>query len=349
MAREGFEELLALHDRSSGLRAFLGIHDTSRGPAFGGIRRYTYRNEKSALIDCLRLARAMSRKCALADVPGGGAKLVVLDQVGLDLDAAYRYLGEVVERFAGRYYAGPDVGTGWHELGCVAERTAYVTHPGERGPGDLAGATAAGVFASIAAALRQVFGEERWSERTFVVQGLGSVGRRLAERLRALDARVLAADLDEERAEAARAELGVEILPTGSELDEPCDVFSPCAMGGLLHDLSIQRLRSRIVCGAANNPLARVHHAVQLQERGILYVPDIVVSAGAVIRGAEFHLLGRATPLPEIEERIGRTVESILARAAERDRAPYLIAQHEADLRILRARKGESAGARRDD
>ncbi|HED67057.1 MAG TPA: Glu/Leu/Phe/Val dehydrogenase [Planctomycetes bacterium] len=338
MAREGFEELVALHDRRSGLRGFLGIHDTSRGPAFGGIRRFPYRNEKSALIDCLRLSRAMSRKCALADLPGGGAKLVVLDHPGLDLAEAYRHIGRVVERQAGRYFAGPDVGTGWRELSYVAEETDRVTRPGDEGPGDLAGATAAGVFAAIAAALRHLHGSESWEERTFVVQGLGSVGWRLAARLRGLGARVLAADLEEEPCERAHEELGVEILASGTELDTACDVFCPCAMGGLLHDLSIQRLQARIVCGAANNPLARTHHAMQLFERGILYVPDFVVSAGAVIRGAEFHLTGRPTPLEEIEARIGATVRDVLERAAAKERSPYVIAQHEADLRILRSR-----------
>ena len=119
MSREGFEEIVAIHDRESGLRAFLGVHDTSAGPAFGGIRRYAYGREKAALIDCMRLALAMSWKVALADIAGGGAKLVVLDHPDLDLERAYRHLGRAVERMGGRFYTGPDVGTSARELAWV--------------------------------------------------------------------------------------------------------------------------------------------------------------------------------------------------------------------------------------
>ena len=138
LARDGFEEVVAVHDRRSGLRAFLAIHDSSLGPAFGGIRRWAYMDEEKALRDVLRLARSMTQKCALADLPAGGAKMVVLDRPGLDLDAGYRFLGDFVERLAGRFYTGPDVGTGPEHLACAAERTRFVTHPGPEGPGELA-------------------------------------------------------------------------------------------------------------------------------------------------------------------------------------------------------------------
>lgn len=347
MAREGFEELIALHDRRSGLRAFLGIHDTRRGPAFGGIRRFAYRDERSALVDCLRLSRAMTLKCTLAGVAGGGAKTVVIDHAGLEPEAAYRRLGLAIERLAGRYYAGPDVGTGWDELRWVGEETSYVTRPGDEGPGDLAGATAAGVFAGMAAALRHLDGDERWGARTVVIQGLGSVGWRLAERLLGLGVRVLGVDIDEERLRLAHGELGIEPLALGAELEEPCDVFCPCAMGGTLHDLTIQRIGARVVCGAANNPLARSHHAERLHEKGVLYMPDFVVNAGAVIRGAEFHLQGRSTPLEEIEARIGAVAERVLARAGACEQTPFSVAKQEAE-RLLEegeAPQGVPAGA----
>jgi leucine dehydrogenase len=339
MAREGFEELIALQDRRSGLRAFLGIHDTSRGPAFGGIRRYPYRDERTALVDCLRLAKAMSLKCALADVPGGGAKMVILDHGQLDEEAAYRHVGQAIERLDGRYYAGPDVGTSWRHLGWVSEHTSYATRPGDEGPGDLAGATATGVFAGMAAALTHLDGAEDWDRRTVVVQGLGEVGWSLARRLRGLGTRVLAVELDEEVLDRAHTELGVEPLETGSELDVECDVFCPCAMGGLLHDLSVQRLGARIVCGAANNPLARSRHAERLHARGVLYMPDFVVNAGAVISGATYHLEGRPVPQDEIEVRIGRIAADVLHMAREQERSPFAVARREAEGRIRAARR----------
>src|SRR5687767_5254455 len=138
LAREGFEQIVALHDRPSGLRAYLALHDTSAGRAFGGIRRWSYYDEDAALRDCLRLSRSMTYKCALAGLPAGGAKVVVLDRPELDVERAYRHLGDVVQGLDGRFYTGPDVGTSPVELAWVAERTRYVTDPGPAGPGELA-------------------------------------------------------------------------------------------------------------------------------------------------------------------------------------------------------------------
>ena len=337
MIREGFEEVVALHDRRSGLRAFLALHDTSIGPAFGGIRRFAYATEKAALLDCLRLARAMSWKVALADIDGGGGKLVLLDDPGLELEAAYRYLGRCVEGLGGRFYTGPDVGTGAQELGWVTAHTRFAARPGDGGAGDLAGATMLGAFAGVAAALRQLDGEEDWPRRTVVVQGLGEVGLRLARRLVDLGARVVASELDADRGDRAR-ELGVELVSPGHEYDVACDVFAPCAMGGVLHDLTIQRLSCRSVVGAANNILARAGHGVRLHDRGILYVPDFVVNAGAVMRGAGYHLRGEATGDDEIERRIGALATDVLSRAVSEGRPPADVAVEEASLRVARRR-----------
>ena len=338
MAREGFEEVIAIHDHDSGLRALLALHDTTWGPAFGGIRRFGYRDERTGLVDCLRLARAMAHKCALAGVAGGGAKMVVFDADGLDLAAAYRAIGRRIERLAGRYYAGPDVGTGWDQLAYVAEETAYVTREGPAGPGDLGGATAAGVFAGMRAALTALDGEPDWSRRSIVIQGLGTVGSALAGRLRAQGARVLGSDVNVERVERARWELGVEALETGSELGVEADVFSPCAMGGILHDLSVERLRARVVCGAANNPLARTKHGDSLHRRGILLVPDIVANAGAVLMGACFHLSGKRLSLEEIEGKIEAVVTDVLRESSQEGTSPFRVAQGKAE-RILRERR----------
>ena len=338
MAREGFEELVALHDEPTGLRAFLGIHESRIGPAFGGIRRWTYRDEDQALLDCLRLSRSMTHKCALAGLRAGGAKLVVLDRAELDRPAAYRHIGEVVERLGGRFYTGPDVGTTDEDLALVAERTRFVTRPGADGPGELADATSEGVVAGIAAALRHLDGEEDWPRRRVVVQGLGGIGQGVAARLVARGARVIAAELDPERAERISRALDLELVDPASELDQECDVFAPCALGGILHDLSISRLRCRIVAGGANNVLARSAHGDRLHDRGILYAPDIVITAGALIRGAVFHLEGRREPVRDIGERIGRVLAGILDRAREERRPTARVARDEADERLERAR-----------
>ncbi len=340
MAREGFEEVVALHDRRSNLRAFLAIHDTTRGPAFGGIRRWAYYDEDQALRDCLRLSRAMTYKAALADLDAGGAKLVILERPDLEPDDAYRYIGDVVERLGGRFYTGPDVGTGAHELERVAERTSFVTHPGAAGPGSLAESTVAGVVAGMEAALARLDGEVDWTRRTVVVQGLGEVGAGVARSVSARGARVLAAEIDVERAEMLARELSIELVDPSSEYDPPCDVFAPCALGGIIHDLTLTRLRCRIVAGGANNVLARPLHGDRLHERGILYVPDFVINAGALIRGATFHLSGVRASVDEIGRRVGRVAENILRAAAEDDLPPARVAVREAERRIEAHRRG---------
>jgi leucine dehydrogenase len=341
LAREAFEEVIALHDRHSGVRAFLAIHDTRRGPAFGGIRRWSYLDEEQALRDCLRLARSMTYKCAMAGLDAGGAKLVLLDRPDLDLALAYRYIGDVVERLGGRVYAGPDVGSGVEELGWVAERTRFATDPGPDGPGELAHSTSAGVVAGIAAALRHLDGSERWRDRTAVVQGLGQVGSGVAGSLRALGARVLAGDTDSERGEALARGMGVEWVDPCAELELACDVLAPCALGGIVHDLSLQRLRCRVLAGSANNVLAASGHGDRLHERGILYVPDFVVNSGALIRGALFHMEGVRVPVAEIGDRIAREVELLLGMAADEGLPPARVAVREAERRI----RATAAGA----
>ncbi len=345
MARGGFEQVLAVHDRLSGLRAFLAIHDTTLGPAFGGIRRWAYRDEEGALRDCLRLSRAMTQKCALIGLPGGGGKMVVLDRPDLDLQAAYRHIGGVVEGLGGRWYTGPDVGTGPDELGWLAETTGFVTRPGPEGPGELGEATARGVVAGMGAALRALDGAEDWERRTVVIQGLGDVGERVCRQLLELGVGVRAAEIEPDRADRMSAELGIEMIPPSREYDPPCDIFAPCALGGILHDLTLPRLGCRIVAGAANNLLARPEHGDRLHERGILYVPDIAINSGALIRGATFHLTDERPPMPEIEARVGTAVGEILDRALAEGLPPARVALRMADERIQEARENAFGGA----
>jgi leucine dehydrogenase len=342
MAREGFEEVIALHDAPSGLRAFLAIHDSSAGPAFGGIRRWAYEDEDQALRDTLRLARAMTYKCALAELPAGGAKMVVLDRPGLDVPAAYRAIGGFAEKLGGRWYTGPDVGTGGDEMRSVAARTRFATDPGPEGPGQLVEATVEGVFRGIEAALVHLDGQVDWPRRTAVVQGLGEVGAGLTQRLVEQGARVRASDLDAERAGRVSRELGIELVDPATEFDQVCDVFAPCALGGILHDLTIARLRCRVVAGGANNVLARSAHGERLHERGILFAPDFVLNAGALVRGALFHLEGRREPIEAIGRRIGATAARLLERARDEGVSPARVAIDEAEDRLAarRSRRG---------
>lgn len=338
MRSDDFEEVVLLQDRRCGLRAILALHDTSSGPAFGGVRRWRYPREEHALRDVLRLARAMTLKCALAGIPGGGGKIVVLDQDDLRVEEAYELLGRHVELLGGRFFTGPDVGTGPKELEVLSRTTRFVTQPGERGPGDLSAATAEGVLAGLRAALGEVFGTPSPQGLRFAIQGVGEVGAKIARMLSAEGAHVAVSDLDESAIERLLEEAPeIEVLPPERLLDAPVDVFCPCAMGGVIHDLSLGRLRAKLVAGSANNVLALPRHGEELHRRGIIYLPDYVLNAGALILGAAFHLRGVREVEAEIEG-IADTVRWILRAARETGESPMAIADREAERRIGAAR-----------
>lgn len=329
-------ELLAIHrDPEARCTFCIAIDSTALGPAFGGIRRWRYPTVAAAVADVLELARAMSRKCALAEVAGGGGKAVVLDAPALDREAAYRALGLAVESLAGRFRTGPDVGTTAADLEQVATATRFVARPGAGGPGDLAGATALGVFAGIAAVAQRI-GKELVGLRV-AVQGVGAVGSRLAQRLAEAGARLWLADADDERAAACARRLDAEVVAADAIVGADCDVLAPCALGRVLDDDALSRLRARAVAGAANNVLASPHHGEALFARGVLVAPDFVINAGALIQGAVFDLDGAAPPPSRIAA-IGATVGALLDRALSERRPPEQIATEVADQRLARAR-----------
>lgn len=323
-----FEHAEIVREAAAGCVAVIVLHSTRLGPAFGGIRRWAYPGVEAAGADAWCLAEAMTLKCALAGVPGGGGKVALIDHPRLDRAAAYEMIGARVERLGGRFFTGPDVGTGSDDLACVARRTGYVTRP--EVVGDLAEPTAHGVFAGIGAVLERL--ELACSDATVAIQGLGAVGSRLAAKLIDAGARVLAADVDAERLARAR-EFGVEPLPNEEIVGAPCDVFAPCALGGVIDAGAVQRLRARAVAGAANNVLATPADGHAMWRRGILYAPDCVINAGALLRGALHHLEG----VPASAERIatiGARVGEILDRARRENVPPEVIAVRVARERI---------------
>lgn len=280
--REGpggpFSELVVVQDAAIGLQAIIALHSTERGPAFGGIRRRAYESEDAGLADVLALAEAMSFKCALAGLWAGGGKTVMFEHPEADIDACYAALGEAIERLAGRYVCGPDLGTGDAELAVVRSKTRFVNPVGN----DAGRSTAHGVLAGMRATWRMLDAAPQGS--SVAIAGLGSVGIALAEALLRLGVRVYGADLRGEACDVA-AELGVAIVPPERILSTACDVLAPCAVGHVLDRPTVEALRCRAVCGSANNQLASADAAGFLVERGVLHVPDVVVSAGAVIEG----------------------------------------------------------------
>lgn len=312
MARGGHERVIAVQDEHSGLRAWIALHHARRGPMYGGIRVWRYRDEEEAAMDALRLSRAMTLKCVLAGVPGGGAKTVVMADRLLDRPAAMAALGRHIESLGGSYRAGPDVGFTEADQHALLSETRWVAHHGDplRPAGE---ATAEGAEWGLRAALSFLRGSDAMKGITVAVQGLGAVGFALARRLMRAGARVVGADPDPEAAERAAHE-GVEVVDPGRIHEVEADVFAPCALGGTLHDVTIQRLSGKLVAGCANNVLARPEHASLLQRRGILYVPDFVMNSGALIEGAGFDRTGRTDWGAELR-RIGETVGAVLQRA----------------------------------
>jgi len=321
-----YERLIFVQDRTCGLRAVIVLHSLRRGPAFGGIRRRLYADEDSAILDALLLAETMTLKCALAGLPAGGGKAVILDHSGLDREAIYRAMGRAVAGLAGTYVCGPDIGTDDAELAIVRHETDFVS-PEANTP---AAATVRGILSGLRGTLRVLDGNENLAGRHMLIQGLGSIGLRLATELIALGARVSGCDVTEERCLAGR-DAGVEIIPEAGTYIIAADVFMPCALGSVIGPDEARAAPWKAVCGAANNQLASPEAGRILVERGILMAPDLVVNAGAVIEGVYTYREGQ-TPqarqrAEEAIDAIADRTECILRQAIERGEPPEDVAR----------------------
>jgi leucine dehydrogenase len=286
IAVDGYERVARADDEESGLRAYIGVHSTRLGPSLGGMRLWPYGSDDDALRDVLRLARAMTYKSAVARTGLGGGKSVVVASPADKSDALFETMGRFVQEFGGSYITAEDVNVGIPDLRCVRRRTSYVTGLSveEGGGGNPRTATALGCFLGLQATLREATGSDDLEGRTVAVQGLGSVGYLLAEHVVRAGGRVVASDVDPERVARAVDELGAHAVEPHAVYDVDCDVFSPCALGAVLDDETIPRLRCVAVAGAANNQLLdEARHAEMLHQRGILYAPDYVINAGGII------------------------------------------------------------------
>jgi len=286
MAHYDYENLFICQDRAVGLRAIIAIHDTTLGPATGGTRMWMYDSEWDAIEDALRLARGMTYKYAAAGVNLGGGKCVIIgDPRREKSEMLFRALGRFIHRLGGLYITGEDVGTTLRDMEYIRMETPYVvTLPAAwGGAGPIAPATAFGVVQGMKACARAVYGGEDLRDRTVAVQGLGAVGSEVVPLLVQEGARLIVADIDEERAEVIRSRYGARTVRPDEIYDVEADVFCPCALGGVINDDTIPRLHVRIICGSANNQLREERHGDAVQARGILYAPDYIVNAGGTI------------------------------------------------------------------
>lgn len=324
------ERVLLVADPDSGLKAILAVHSTARGPGFGGCRFWTYADEASALTDALRLSQGMSLKNAMADLPFGGGKAVILKPAGWQdtperREALFTAFGRAVQSLGGTYLTAEDVGTTTADMRVVQRETRFVSGIPREGAfgGDPSPKTAWGVFVAIRAAVQRQLQRDALAGVSVAIQGLGAVGMHLAAFLHDAGATLVVADVNAARVDEAQARFGAQVLPVEQILAAEVDVLAPCALGAALNARTIPTLRARIVAGAANNQLATAADGDTLAARGILYLPDYLVNAGGIVSVArEYRGEGEEQAVMAEVSRIGERVLELLDRSAASGRTP---------------------------
>jgi len=316
-------------DKSTGLRAIIAVHNSNLGPALGGCRMFPYTNEAAALSDVLRLSRGMTYKSALAGLPLGGGKAVIMGDPRKDKTRKLMLaMGEFIESQNGRYISAEDSGTGVEDIATMAESTKYISGlvKGEKHGGDPSPTTAYGVFQGLKAAVRYKYNSDLIGVR-IAIQGVGNVGYHLASYLQSAGAKVLAADIHRENIDRAVTELGVEEVGINDILSADVDVLAPCAMGGAVNPQSLLSIKAGIIAGAANNQLATKDMGMALLEQDILYAPDYVINSGGII-DAFYQTTGNrdTVVLRNHVDRIGGTLMEIFHRANELGRSTSSVA-----------------------
>jgi leucine dehydrogenase len=337
---DGHEQVVFSQNGRHGLKSIIAIHDTTLGPALGGCRIWDYETEGAALSDVLRLSRGMSYKAALAGLPLGGGKAVILaDSRSEKTPGMMRAMGRAVERLGGRYIIAEDVGAEVADMDEIARETRHVSGL-SGGAGDPSPWTAEGVFLSLKAAVRHRLARDNLAGVRVSVTGLGHVGSSLCRLLAQAGARLLVSDIREEAIAHMVEAHGAEAVPVGEAHAVEADVFAPCALGSGLNETTIPEITARIICGAANNQLAVAGDDARLAERGILYAPDYLVNAGGLISVAR-----PSTGLSDAEaraklERIPETLLHVFELAEREGVAPGAAADRLAQARLNGSRSG---------
>ena len=341
------ELVQVVRERNSGLTAIIAVHSSHLGPGAGGTRFWHYPNPKDGLRDALRLSRGMSYKNAMAGLPMGGGKAVILaDEARTKTPDMLAAFGDAVEALGGKYVTAEDVGMSEADMVSLSKRTAHVSGlpvSGENAAGGDPGPfTAYGIYLGILAAIRHKLGKESANGVHVAVQGTGSVGGGVARLLAKDGAKLTLADINAKGAADLANEIGATAVAADEIMTTPCDVLSPNALGAILDEESIAALDTAIVAGGANNQLARAHHGAPLFNRDILYAPDYVINAGGIISVASEYLArrdGRTGSVEEVRERIelipGR-LEEIWQESASSGTSPDIVADRMAQKLIGR-------------
>jgi leucine dehydrogenase len=334
IAEMGHEQVVLCHDKASGYRGIIAVHDTTLGPALGGCRFWNYSTDEAALVDALRLSRGMTYKNAVAGLNLGGGKSVIIgNNRTTSREMLFRAHGRFVDSLGGRYVTAEDVGTTVEDMDFVHMETKFVTGIGSKS-GDPSSVTAHGVFRAIEASAFEKWGGDSLSGRTIAIQGCGHVGSYLAAELHQAGARLVVTDIDESRVQAVVDMTGAKVVPLDDIYSVQADIFAPCAMGGIINDDTIPKLKVEIVAGAANNQLLEDRHGDELEARGILYAPDYVANAGGVINVYR-ELTGWSSERARRKaDEIYETVLSVFRLARETHIPTYKAADRVAEQRI---------------
>jgi leucine dehydrogenase len=339
------EAVVSHYDAEARAWMFIAIHDTTLGNAAGGTRTRAYRDPAEGLEDAMRLAEGMTAKWAILDIPYGGGKCVIAPERPVQGEARERLFqryGSLLETLNGAFQTGVDLGTTPRDMANVAQMTRHVhgvnfDDGSTRDPGPF---TARGVVRAIEAALEVVFSDPDPAGRSILVQGVGDVGAPLARQLAAAGAELLISDVDRERAAAVAAEVGGRLVEPDDAAATPCDVFAPCAVGGILDTVLVERLQCRIVAGSANAQLAAPEIADRLQERGILYAPDFVANGGGAAAFGLIALGEKDEALVRKVDAIGDTLRGIFREAAAGEESPLAAARRIVEQRMAARRSG---------
>lgn len=346
----GHEQVSFFHDAATGLRAIVAMHSTALGPAAGGCRMWAYPDDQAALDDALRLSRGMSYKNAMADLPLGGGKAVIIGDARRDKsDALMEAFGRAVDSLGGCYVTAEDVGITVADMTAAARKTRHISglaKTDSAAGGDPSPKTARGVFIGLKAAVKAKLGRDDLDGVRVAVQGLGGVGFNLCRDLHSAGATLVVADIHDDRTARAADEFGTEVLGADHILFADVDVLAPCALGAVLNAQSIPRIRAHVVAGGANNQLATDVDGARLMERGILYAPDYVINAGGIINVSAEYLGNRSEAQVDADIlRIGDRLSEIFARAAREETPPNVIADAMAEEKITAARSERSKAA----
>lgn len=338
---DAHEGVHVFHDAASGLRAIIAIHSTHLGPAAGGCRMWNYENGDAALTDALRLSQGMSYKNAMAGLELGGGKAVIWGDSRKDKSPElFRAFGRAVESLQGKYFTAEDVGIDVADIEIAAQETDYVAglnSSGAAASGDPSPITALGVFRGILECAKRVYGSDDLSGRSVAVQGVGSVGGDVARHLADAGAEVFIADISKQDLQSVQKDTGATIVDPNDIYDLDVDIFSPNALGAIINDATLERIKAKIVAGGANNQLIIPEMGEMLRRKGILYAPDYVINGGGIINvAAEISGNYSREWVDGKLETLIDTLGSVLDRALETDTPTNVIADEIAIQRIGR-------------